>query len=66
VQGERDPFGSREEVAGYQLSPAIRLAWIEDGDHSLKPRRTSGRTEQQNWQAALDEIVAFLERLGDR
>jgi predicted alpha/beta-hydrolase family hydrolase len=26
VQGERDPFESREEVAGYKLSPAIRVA----------------------------------------
>ena len=61
VQGERDPFGSREEVAGYKLSPAIRVAWVKDGDHSFKPRKSSGRTEQQNWEAALDEIVTFLE-----
>jgi predicted alpha/beta-hydrolase family hydrolase len=60
VQGERDPFGGREEVAGYKLAPAVRIAWIEDGDHSFKPRKASGRPEQQNWQAALDEIAAFL------
>jgi len=39
LQGERDPFGSREEVAEYKLSPAIRVAWVEDGDHSFKPRK---------------------------
>src|SRR5947209_12875962 len=39
VQGERDPFGSREEVAGYRLSPAVRVAWLRDGDHSLRPRK---------------------------
>lgn len=44
-QGTRDPFGTREEVAGYALSPAVRLAWLEDGDHDLKPRRReTGRT----------------------
>ena len=38
-QGTRDPFGSREEVETYPLSPAITLAWLEDGDHDLKPRK---------------------------
>jgi predicted alpha/beta-hydrolase family hydrolase len=66
VQGERDPFGSQEEVAGYRLSSAIRIAWVVDGDHSFKPRKKSGRTEQQNWEAALGEIVTFLEALSDK
>jgi predicted alpha/beta-hydrolase family hydrolase len=60
VQGERDPFGSREEVAGYALSPAIKVAWLEDGDHSFKPRKASGRTEHQNRDAGLGVIETFL------
>lgn len=36
LQGTRDPFGSPEEVAGYQLSPRIRVEWIDGGDHSLR------------------------------
>lgn len=36
VQGTRDPFGTREEVAGYGLSSAITLHWVENGDHDLK------------------------------
>ena len=63
VQGERDPFGTREEVAGFKLSPAVRVAWVADGDHSFKPRKSSGRTERQNWEAALGEIAAFLDAL---
>lgn len=39
-QGTRDPFGTREEVSGYALSPAIELLWVEDGDHDLKPRKS--------------------------
>jgi uncharacterized protein len=62
VQGERDPFGSREEVDRYKLSSAIQVKWIEDGDHSFKPRKSSGRTEKQSWDAALDEIQSFLTR----
>ena len=36
LQGTRDPFGTREDVADYRLSKAIRIEWIEKGDHSLK------------------------------
>ena len=41
VQGERDPFGNRQEVAGYKLSKHIRVHWLPDGDHSFKPRKAS-------------------------
>ena len=64
VQGERDTFGSRQEVAAYNLSSAIRVRWIEDGNHSFTPRQRSGRTEEQNWEAALKEIESFLASLG--
>ncbi|MDP9194741.1 MAG: alpha/beta fold hydrolase [Acidobacteriota bacterium] len=38
LQGTRDIFGTREDVATYTLSPAIRIEWMEGGDHSLKGR----------------------------
>ena len=60
VQGSRDPFGTPEEVRGYTLSPAISLHWAEDGDHSLKPRKASGRSEAQNLDEAADAIAKFL------
>lgn len=61
VQGERDPFGSSAEVAGYTLSSAIQLAWIGDGDHDLGPRGSSGFTRKGNLAAAADAVAAFLE-----
>ena len=61
-QGTRDPFGGREEVAGYALSSSIRIAWIEDGDHSFKPRASSGRTEKQNLEEAIARVAEFLQR----
>jgi predicted alpha/beta-hydrolase family hydrolase len=63
VQGTRDPFGTAEDVAGYRLSPAIRVAWLEDGDHSWKPRAASGRTEAQNMADAIAAIRDFLASL---
>jgi len=62
LQGERDIFGSRDDVAGYRLSPQIRIEWIPDGDHSLKPRAKSGTTERQNLLHAIDTAAAFMSR----
>jgi predicted alpha/beta-hydrolase family hydrolase len=60
LQGERDPFGTREDVAGYHLSKRIRLEWIPDGDHSLKPRAKSGRTERENVDRAIEVASTFM------
>jgi len=60
LQGERDPFGTRDDVAGYRLSPQLRIEWIPDGDHSLKPRAKSGRTERQNLLHAIDAAAEFM------
>ena len=62
VQGTRDALGSREDVAGYRLPAAIDIRWIEDGDHSLKPRARSGRKESENLAEAADAVATFVER----
>ncbi|MEK9723348.1 MAG: alpha/beta family hydrolase, partial [Rhodospirillaceae bacterium] len=62
-QGTRDALGSHEEVAGYLLSDAIRLHWLVDGDHSFKPRKASGRSEDQNWNEAIATIGDFIRGL---
>jgi predicted alpha/beta-hydrolase family hydrolase len=59
LQGERDSFGNREEIAGYSLSPSIRLVYLPDGDHSFKPRKSSGRSYEENLAQAVQEIVKF-------
>ena len=63
VQGTRDAFGTPDDVAGYKLSPAIRIVWLEDGDHSFKPRASSGRTEKQNLQEAVAVVAGFVRSL---
>lgn len=63
LQGERDPFGARAEVATYDLSPAIQVHWLADGDHSFKPRKSSGRSERENWQEAIEQIAHFVQSL---
>lgn len=60
VQGTRDTLGTREDVAGYVLSPQIRIVWLEDGDHSFKPRAKSGHTERGHLAAALSAVADFV------
>ena len=62
LQGERDPFGTPQEVAGYGLGPAIRVEWLVDGDHSFKPRRASGATEMENVHRAIELAAEFIHR----
>lgn len=60
VQGERDALGSFSDVAEYELAQGINVRWLEDGDHSFKPRKASGRTERQNWNEGVEAIVEFV------
>ena len=63
LQGTRDSFGHPEEVAKYPLSRAIRVTWIEAGDHSFKPTKSSGRSEEQNLAEAISQVSRFLQTL---
>lgn len=60
LQGTRDALGSQTDVEGYELSPAIQLAWLEDGDHSFKPRKSSGRSETENLSEAVTMAHEFI------
>ncbi|MGO9453228.1 MAG: alpha/beta fold hydrolase [Candidatus Binataceae bacterium] len=63
LQGTRDTFGKPDEVAKYKLSRTIRIEWMEDGDHSFKPRVSSGRTEADNLGAAVGLVAEFVASL---
>ena len=63
IQGERDPFGTRDDVALYNLSASIAIHWIEDGDHSLVPRKKSGRTAVINMGEAIESSARFIAHL---
>jgi predicted alpha/beta-hydrolase family hydrolase len=60
LQGERDPFGRPEEVATYGLAKTITVEWLPDGDHDLKPRKSSGHTHGENLAKAADAVAAWL------
>lgn len=60
VQGERDTFGTQNEVEAYTLSSSIQCEFLVDGDHSLKPRKASGKTHQEHIERASTLIEAFI------
>jgi uncharacterized protein len=62
-QGTRDTFGNQENAKNFQLSKNVEFCWLEDGDHGFKPRKASGRSEQQNWDQAMDAIKSFTDGL---
>lgn len=63
VQGERDPFGARDEVEAMQangmLSPRTEVWWAADGDHDLGPRGNSGTTRKANHTTAMAAVAGF-------
>jgi uncharacterized protein len=62
-QGTRDPFGSRDEIGTYRLSPAIAFHWIEGGDHDFRTAKGSGGSLRGNWAAAVDRIADWVGEL---
>lgn len=64
VQGTRDEFGSRDDVSAYELSPAIDILWLEDGDHDLKPRKSiSGFSAADHLKAMSEAVSTWTERI---
>ncbi|CAH7008272.1 Alpha/beta hydrolase [Vibrio chagasii] len=63
LQGERDTFGKREEFVDFDLSNSIQVEFIPDGDHSFKPRKSSGYTEQQNIALTVEKLSAFIKEV---
>ncbi|GLT17332.1 alpha/beta hydrolase [Vibrio zhanjiangensis] len=60
VQGERDTFGRREECTGFKFSQRVDIQFIADGDHSFKPRKSSGHSEAENITAAAQYLADFI------
>ncbi len=60
LQGERDPFGTRDDVAGYTLSDTIHIEWLPGGNHDLAPAAKSGYTKRGNWETAIASAAQWI------
>lgn len=66
VEGTRDPFcplDTLEQVRA-KLSAPNEVVVVEDGDHSLRVRRSSGRSSDEALMEATDAVKAWVRRLG--
>lgn len=61
VQGDRDTLGSQAEIMSYRLGNHCQCLFLEDGDHSLKPRVKSGFTLAGHMKQAAKEIALFID-----
>lgn len=69
VQGARDTMGSQEEVQGYvddnRVNSSIKIQWLEDGDHDLKPRKVSGHNHQDHIESAINSVAEYVLALNE-
>jgi uncharacterized protein len=63
LQGERDPFGNRDDVMALGLPASIELIWLADGDHDFGPRGANPATRRGNLEAAAEAVAQFSMRL---
>ena len=65
VEGTRDPFcplETLERVRRNLIAPTA-VAVVDDGDHSFKVRKSSGRSTEQAWDEVVAHAAAWIERL---
>jgi predicted alpha/beta-hydrolase family hydrolase len=60
LQGDRDTFGTREEISAYHLSAQVQVNYLTDGDHSFKPRKASGYTLDGHINLAITQTAEFI------
>jgi uncharacterized protein len=67
IEGTRDPFCPLETLdqALKQVTAETSVVVIDDGDHSFKVRKSTGRSTEAAWQEVIAAVAAWVdERLG--
>lgn len=64
VEGTRDPFCPLDtlENVRQELTAPNEVVVIDDGDHSFKVRKSSGRTTEEAWAEAADAVARWLKK----
>jgi uncharacterized protein len=63
LQGDRDPFGSKQEIDEITLPDHVSLTYLEDGNHDFGPRGKSPATLAGNIQHAAAAAASFAKAL---
>jgi predicted alpha/beta-hydrolase family hydrolase len=60
VQGTRDAFGTPDEIRPFIRKLRATIYPIDGGDHSFKVPKSAGVTQQQVFDAVMDEIASWV------
>jgi predicted alpha/beta-hydrolase family hydrolase len=65
VEGTRDPFCPLDtlKTVRSRLTASAEVAVIEDGDHSFKVRKSSGRSTEAAWEEVVLAVSSWIHRL---
>ena len=63
LQGTRDRFGTRDQVASYNLPENINISWLEAGDHDFKCTKRSGFSQEEYLKTVISLIASFVGRI---
>jgi predicted alpha/beta-hydrolase family hydrolase len=65
LEGTRDPFCPLDTLRPVvaKLDAPVEISVIEDGDHSFKVRRSSGRTTEDAWNEAIGHVTHWLKTI---
>jgi len=65
VQGTRDSLGTADEIRPFikTLKLPAKIYSIEGGDHSFKAPKKFGRTQEEVYEAAMDEILGWVQNI---
>lgn len=62
LQGTRDPFGKRNEVESYSVGRMNEVIFVESGEHSFIPLKSSGVSQQTLIEFAADQSAEFIQQ----
>ena len=60
IQGNRDKFGSYDEVIKYKINKLNTIFWVEDGDHSFNTLKKSMFSTEESIVKAYNEASLFI------
>jgi hypothetical protein len=65
VEGTRDPFCPLETLdrVRAKLRVPVEVAVIDDGDHSFKVRKASGRSSEEALGEVIERVAGWIQRL---
>ncbi|MEO0336826.1 MAG: alpha/beta family hydrolase, partial [Pseudomonadota bacterium] len=61
LQGERDAMGDKNSLKSIRWPKTHTLHFLPDGDHSLKPRKSSGHSLEEHLKTAAKLTLQFME-----